>query len=149
MADQEKTAGETAAAPEGAAAAAAPAAPKVRKGRVVIESGVVHVKSTFNNTIITVTDPRGNAVAWASAGSSGFKGARKSTPFAATVAAETVAKKVLGIGMRTVEVHVRGPGAGREAALRAIQAAGLRVNLIKDVTPLPHNGCRPSKRRRV
>lgn len=147
MADEEKTAGEAGAAPE--AAGAAPAAPKVRKGRVVIESGVVHVKSTFNNTIITVTDPRGNAIAWASAGSCGFKGARKSTPFAATVAAETVAKKVLDRGMRSVEVHVRGPGAGREAALRAIQAAGLRVNLIKDVTPLPHNGCRPSKRRRV
>ena len=120
-----------------------------RAGKPPVETGIFHIKATFNNTIITVTDPKGNAIAWSTAGASGFKGARKSTPFAATVAAETAAKKAMDRGMRSAEVRVKGPGSGREAALRAIQAIGIRVTMIKDVTPLPHNGCRPSKRRRV
>lgn len=120
-----------------------------RRVRKNIESGVAHIRSTFNNTIITITDPRGNAVAWASAGTMGFKGSRKSTPFAAQMAAESAAKQAMEQGMRTVEVLVKGPGAGREAAIRSLQAAGLEVSLIKDVTPIPHNGCRPPKRRRV
>lgn len=123
-------------------------APK-RKDKKVGANGVAHVKSTFNNTIITITDPSGNTVAWASAGTQGFKGSRKSTPFAAQVAAETAAKKAIDMGMRKVEIFVKGPGAGREAAVRALQAAGLEVETIRDVTPIPHNGCRPSKRRRV
>ncbi|HAG08999.1 MAG TPA: 30S ribosomal protein S11, partial [Desulfotomaculum sp.] len=106
-------------------------------------------KSTFNNTIITITDVKGNAVAWASAGTAGFKGSRKSTPFAAQVAASAAAKEAMAHGMKQVEVLVKGPGAGREAAIRSLQAAGIEVNLIKDVTPIPHNGCRPPKRRRV
>ncbi|MBA4495915.1 30S ribosomal protein S11 [Paenactinomyces guangxiensis] len=120
-----------------------------RRAKKNIESGVVHIRSTFNNTIITITDPRGNVVAWASAGTMGFKGSRKSTPFAAQMAAEQAAKTAMENGMRSVEVMVKGPGAGREAAIRSLQAAGLEVNLIKDVTPIPHNGCRPPKRRRV
>jgi small subunit ribosomal protein S11 len=120
-----------------------------RRVRKNIESGVAHIRSTFNNTIITITDPRGNAVAWASAGTMGFKGSRKSTPFAAQMAAKSAAKQAMEQGMRTVEVLVKGPGAGREAAIRSLQAAGLEVSLIKDVTPIPHNGCRPPKRRRV
>jgi small subunit ribosomal protein S11 len=120
-----------------------------RRVRKNIESGVAHIRSTFNNTIITITDPRGNAIAWASAGTMGFKGSRKSTPFAAQMAAEAAAKQAMEQGMRTVEVLVKGPGAGREAAIRSLQAAGLEVSLIKDVTPIPHNGCRPPKRRRV
>lgn len=111
--------------------------------------GVAHVSSTFNNTMVTITDPSGNTVSWASAGSSGFKGSRKSTPFAAQIAAETAAKKAMEMGMKKVEVFVKGPGAGREAAVRALHAAGLEVEIIRDVTPIPHNGCRPSKRRRV
>jgi small subunit ribosomal protein S11 len=122
---------------------------KKKKERKNIPVGVVHIQSTFNNTIVTITDPIGNVVSWASAGTQGFKGSRKSTPFAAQLAAEEAAKKALEHGMRTVDVFVKGPGAGREAALRALQAAGFSVQLIRDVTPIPHNGCRPPKRRRV
>lgn len=114
-----------------------------------IETGVAHIKSTFNNTIVTITDVHGNAVAWASAGNLGFKGSRKSTPFAAQMAAEAAAKAAMEHGMKSVEVSVKGPGAGREAAIRSLQAVGLEVNMIRDVTPVPHNGCRPPKRRRV
>jgi small subunit ribosomal protein S11 len=120
-----------------------------RRERKNIENGVAHIKSTFNNTIITITDVKGNTVAWASAGTTGFKGSRKSTPFAAQVAASAAAKEAMAHGMKQVEVLVKGPGAGREAAIRSLQAAGIEVNLIKDVTPIPHNGCRPPKRRRV
>jgi len=120
-----------------------------RRERKNIEKGVAHIKSTFNNTIITITDVNGNTVSWASAGGIGFKGSRKSTPFAAQIAAETAAKAAMEHGMREVECFVKGPGAGREAAIRSLQAAGLEVNMIKDVTPIPHNGCRPPKRRRV
>ena len=120
-----------------------------RRARKNVESGVAHIRSTFNNTIVTITDPRGNTIAWASAGSMGFKGSRKSTPYAAQLAAESAAKQAMENGMKSVEVLVKGPGAGREAAIRSLQAAGLDVNLIKDVTPIPHNGCRPPKRRRV
>lgn len=111
--------------------------------------GVAHICATFSNTIITITNAKGDAVAWASAGSIGFKGSRKSTPFAAQLAAEKCAKEVLSLGMRKVEVWVKGPGSGREAAIRSLQAAGLNITAIKDVTPIPHNGCRPPKRRRV
>jgi small subunit ribosomal protein S11 len=110
---------------------------------------VAHIHSTFNNTIITITDPTGNVVAWSSAGSVGFKGSRKGTPFAAQLAAEAAAKKAMDAGVRSVQVHVKGPGAGRESALRALQAVGFAVSVIRDVTPIPHNGCRPPKRRRV
>lgn len=122
-----------------------------RKRRVKknIESGIAHIRSTFNNTIVTITDTQGNAVSWSSAGALGFKGSRKSTPFAAQMAAETAAKVAMENGMRTLEVTVKGPGAGREAAIRSLQAAGLEVTAIRDVTPVPHNGCRPPKRRRV
>ena len=114
-----------------------------------IPSGVAHIQATFNNTRVTITDPQGNTVAWATAGGQGFKGSRKSTPFAAQLAAEDAVKKAMDHGMRTVEVRIKGPGAGRESALRGIQAGGLNVTVIKDVTPIPHNGCRPPKRRRV
>jgi small subunit ribosomal protein S11 len=114
-----------------------------------IQNGVAHIQATFNNTIVTITDVNGNVVSWSSAGARGFKGSRKSTPFAAQLAAEDAAKKAMDNGMRFIDVYVKGPGAGRESALRSLQAAGLRVNLIKDVTPIPHNGCRPPKRRRV
>ena len=120
-----------------------------KKEKKNIPNGVAHIQSTFNNTIVTITDTAGNTVAWSSSGSQGFKGSRKSTPFAAQLAAEDAAKKAMEHGMRSVEVYVKGPGAGREAALRALQAAGFNVVLIKDVTPIPHNGCRPPKRRRV
>ncbi|MBW1777294.1 MAG: 30S ribosomal protein S11 [Deltaproteobacteria bacterium] len=120
-----------------------------KKEKKNIPSGVVHIQSTFNNTIITITDPGGNVVAWASAGGQGFKGSRKSTPFAAQMAAEAAAKKAIEHGMKNVEVYVKGPGSGRESALRSLQAAGFNVMMIKDVTPIPHNGCRPPKRRRV
>ncbi|MBM7610167.1 30S ribosomal protein S11 [Ureibacillus composti] len=124
---------------------------QTRKRRVKknIESGVAHIRSTFNNTIVTITDMQGNAVSWSSAGALGFKGSRKSTPYAAQMAAEAAAKASLEHGLKTLEVTVKGPGAGREAAIRALQAAGLEVTAIKDVTPVPHNGCRPPKRRRV
>ncbi len=120
-----------------------------RRERKNIEKGAAHIRSSFNNTIVTITDVNGNAVSWASAGGLGFRGSRKSTPFAAQMAAETAAKAAMEHGMKTVEVYVKGPGAGREAAIRALQATGLEVNMIKDVTPIPHNGCRPPKRRRV
>ena len=114
-----------------------------------VSEGVAHILATFNNTIISITDRSGNVVAWASCGSSGFSGSKKSTPFAAQIAAESAAKKAIEHGMKTVEVTVKGPGSGRESAIRALQAAGLSISLIKDTTPIPHNGCRPSKRRRV
>ncbi len=120
-----------------------------RKVRKNIESGAAHIQSTFNNTIITITDTQGNAVSWASAGEMGFRGSRKSTPFAAQTAAEAAAAAAIEHGMKTVEVYVKGPGQGRESAIRALQTAGLDVTMIKDVTPIPHNGCRPPKRRRV
>ena len=120
-----------------------------RKERKNIEHGMVHIRSTFNNTIVTITDTKGNAISWASAGGLGFRGSRKSTPFAAQMAAETASKAAMEHGLKQVEVFVKGPGGGREAAIRSLQAAGLEVNAIKDVTPIPHNGCRPPKRRRV
>ena len=120
-----------------------------RKEKKHVESGAAHIRSTFNNTIVTISDTKGNALSWASAGGLGFRGSRKSTPFAAQMAAEQAAKAAMEHGLRQVEVFVKGPGSGREAAIRALQAAGLEVNSIKDVTPIPHNGCRPPKRRRV
>ena len=120
-----------------------------RRERKNIEKGQAHIHSSFNNTIVTITDVAGNAISWASAGGLGFRGSRKSTPFAAQMAAETAANTAKEHGLKTVEVFVKGPGAGREAAIRALQAAGLEVTMIKDVTPIPHNGCRPPKRRRV
>jgi small subunit ribosomal protein S11 len=127
--------------------------PKPTKGKKKVkksvQTGVAHIASTFNNTIVTITDVSGNVISWSSAGACGFKGSRKSTPFAAQLAAESAAKKAQEHGMRTVQVFVKGPGAGRESALRALQAAGFKISLIRDVTPIPHNGCRPPKRRRV
>ncbi len=122
---------------------------KKRRERKNIEKGAAHIQATFNNTIVTITDVAGNAVSWASAGELGFKGSRKSTPYAAQMASETAAKAAMEHGMKTVEVYVKGPGSGRESAIRALQATGLDISLIKDVTPIPHNGCRPPKRRRV
>jgi len=124
-------------------------APRKKKVKKTIPEGVVNIHSTFNNTIVTITDPQGNVVAWASAGTVGFKGSRKGTPFAAQVAAESAARKAADAGMRSVQVQVKGPGAGRESALRSLQAAGFAISVIRDVTPIPHNGCRPPKRRRV
>jgi len=124
-------------------------AARKKKGRKNIAEGVVHIHSTFNNTIVTITDYQGNVISWSSAGSMGFKGSRKGTPFAAQQAADSAAKKAADHGVRSVQVFVRGPGAGRESALRSLQAAGIHISLIKDVTPIPHNGCRPPKRRRV
>jgi small subunit ribosomal protein S11 len=127
--------------------------PKKRPGKKVVKknvpTGICHIQSTFNNTIVTITDITGNVVSWASAGSRGFKGSRKSTPFAAQLAAEEAARRAMEHGMRSVAVFVKGPGAGRESALRALQSTGFRITLIRDVTPIPHNGCRPPKRRRV
>ncbi len=120
-----------------------------RKERKNVSSGVAHIRSTFNNTIVTITDKEGNVISWSSAGNMGFKGSRKGTPFAAGMAAETAAKVAMEHGMREVECFVKGPGSGRETAIRSLQAAGLNVNAIRDVTPIPHNGCRPPKRRRV
>lgn len=125
---------------------------KAKKGKRAVRavsSGIAHILATFNNTIVTVTDREGNAITWASTGSSGFKGSKKSTPFAAGIAAENAAKKALERGVKEVEVYVKGPGAGRESAIRSIQGAGLTIRAIRDVTPIPHNGCRPQKRRRV
>ncbi len=122
---------------------------KKRKTKRVVKAGIAHVQSTFNNTIVTITDLNGEAVSWASAGARGFKGSRKSTPFAAQLAAESAARKAQDVGMTTLAIFVKGPGAGRESALRAFQNVGMRVTLIRDVTPIPHNGCRPPKRRRV
>jgi len=134
--------------PEGGAAKAeAPA--RRRKAKRSVSEGVLHIHSTFNNTIVTITDLQGNVLVWSSAGQCGFKGSRKGTPFAAQVAAEAAARKAAELGMRHIQVHVKGPGAGRESALRSLQAAGFNVSVIKDVTPIPHNGCRPPKRRRV
>lgn len=120
-----------------------------RKSKTAPESGVAHIRATFNNTIISITDLSGNVISWSSAGAQGFKGSRKSTPFAAQVAAEKAAIKARDMGMRKLEVHVKGPGAGRESAIRSLQAAGMEISLIRDRTPIPHNGCRPRKRRRV
>ena len=120
-----------------------------KKNKVAPESGVAHVRATFNNTIITITDLSGNVISWSSAGAQGFKGSRKSTPFAAQVAAEKAAQKAKEMGMRKLEVHVKGPGAGRESAIRSLQTVGLEISVIRDRTPIPHNGCRPRKRRRV
>jgi len=131
------------------------AKPNIKKGtrrrieKKNIERGAAHICSSFNNTIVTITDTAGNAISWSSAGGLGFRGSKKSTPFAAQTAAETAAKAAMEHGLRTVEVFIKGPGSGREAAIRALQAAGLEVSMIKDVTPIPHNGCRPPKRRRV
>ena len=122
---------------------------KRRKDRKNIDKGAAHIRASFNNTIVTISDLNGNAISWASAGEMGFRGSRKSTPFAAQTAAETAAKAAMEHGLKTVEVYVKGPGSGREAAIRALQATGLEVTMIKDVTPIPHNGCRPPKRRRV
>ncbi|MBO4308882.1 MAG: 30S ribosomal protein S11 [Clostridia bacterium] len=122
---------------------------KKRRERKNIEKGAVHIQSTFNNTIVTISDAEGNAISWASAGELGFKGSRKSTPFAAQSASETAARAAMEHGLKTVEVFVKGPGAGRESAIRALETVGLQITLIKDVTPIPHNGCRPPKRRRV
>ncbi|MDA8078593.1 MAG: 30S ribosomal protein S11 [Nitrospiraceae bacterium] len=121
----------------------------VKRDKRSIANGAAYIQATFNNTIVTITDPAGGVVTWASAGNLGFKGSRKGTPYAAQMAAETAAKKAIDFGMKQVDVYVKGPGAGRESAIRALQAAGLDINLIKDVTPVPHNGCRPPKRRRV
>lgn len=146
MADEINT---SAAAPTGAEGEAPAAKKSKRKGKKSILNGVVHIQSTFNNTIITITDVSGNVISWSSAGARGFKGSRKSTPFAAQVAAGDAAAKAMEHGLKNVSVFVKGPGAGRESALRALAAAGLKINLIRDVTPIPHNGCRQPKRRRV
>jgi len=121
----------------------------VKKERKNISYGAAHIQATFNNTIVTITDPNGNVVTWASAGNLGFKGSRKGTPYAAQIAASSAAKKAMDFGMKQVDIFVKGPGAGRESAIRALQAVGLEINFIKDVTPVPHNGCKPPKRRRV
>ena len=141
---------ETAAAAPAASGAPAAGAPRARKReRKNISSGIAHVNATFNNTMITITDAQGNTIAWSSSGTMGFKGSRKSTPYAAQMAAEDAARKASEHGVRTIEVEVSGPGSGRESALRALQAAGMTITTIRDVTPIPHNGCRPPKRRRV
>jgi small subunit ribosomal protein S11 len=140
---------ENAAPAKGAAPAEGAAPARRKKVKRTVAEGVVHIHSTFNNTIISITDPQGSVIVWSSAGAVGFKGSRKGTPFAAQVAAEAAARKAAELGMRSVQVYVKGPGAGRESALRSLQAAGFTVNIIKDVTPIPHNGCRPPKRRRV
>jgi len=142
VAKQQEASGAKRAVPETAPA-------RRKKAKRLVAEGVLHIHSTFNNTIITVSDPQGNVLVWSSAGSCGFKGSRKGTPFAAQVAAEAAARKAAEMGMRHVTVMVKGPGSGRESALRSLQAAGFTVSIIKDVTPIPHNGCRPPKRRRV
>jgi small subunit ribosomal protein S11 len=121
----------------------------IKKDKKSIAYGTAHIQATFNNTIITITDPNGDVITWSSAGNLGFKGSRKSTPYAAQMAASAAAKKALDLGMKQIDIFIKGPGAGRESAIRALQAAGLEINLIKDVTPVPHNGCRPPKKRRV
>lgn len=120
-----------------------------KKEKRTVSKGVAHIKSTFNNTMISISDPQGNVISWSSSGAQGFKGSRKGTPFAAQVAASTAAQKAMDMGMKSLDVYINGPGSGREAALRALQAAGFSIGLIRDVTPIPHNGCRPPKRRRV
>ena len=137
------------AAPAADAAGEAKAAPRKKRERRLVPRGTAHVKASFNNTIVSIADPAGNVIAWSSAGAAGWKGSRKSTPYAAQVAAENAARKAMDAGMKSLEVFVRGPGAGREAAIRALEATGLAVSAITDVTPIPHNGCRPPKRRRV
>jgi len=122
---------------------------KAKKDKKAPSRGVAHIKASFNNTMISITDPQGNVISWSSCGAQGFKGSRKGTPFAAQVAAETAARKAIDAGMKTIDVFINGPGSGREAALRALQSAGFSISLIRDVTPIPHNGCRPPKRRRV
>jgi len=128
-------------------------APRKKSGkkreRKEVRTGIAHIQATFNNTVVSITDKMGNVVSWASAGSAGFKGSRKSTPFAAQVAAEQAARKAMDLGLKQCEVYIKGPGAGREAAIRSLQAVGLEITVIRDVTPIPHNGCRPPKRRRV
>jgi small subunit ribosomal protein S11 len=149
-APERKAAGEKAGEKAAAGATAAPEkVPKKKKSRRLVNEGIVHIHSTFNNTIVTITDPQGGTVSWASAGTVGFKGSRKGTPFAAQLAAESAARKAQEFGMRVVQVYVKGPGAGRESALRSLQQAGFQIHVIRDVTPIPHNGCRPPKRRRV
>ena len=137
--------------PPGAAPAPTPAAPaKAKRGRKVVEAeGIAHISATFNNVLITITDTHGNAIAWGTAGKAGFKGSKKSTPFAATVAAENVGREAMNLGVRRLHVLVQGPGSGRESAIQALASVGLKILSIKDVTPIPHNGCRPPKRRRV
>lgn len=122
---------------------------KAKKEKRAVSKGIAHIKSTFNNTIVSIADPQGNVIAWSSSGAQGFKGSRKGTPFAAQVAADVAAKKAIDCGVKSVDVYINGPGAGRESALRSLQSAGFSISLIRDVTPLPHNGCRPPKRRRV
>lgn len=140
----------TAPAPISATPAAAPRAAAAKRGKKVVESeGVVHISATFNNTLITITDMKGNALTWATSGKAGFKGSKKSTPFAATVAAENAGREAVNLGVRRVHVRVQGPGSGRESAIQALASVGLRVVSIRDVTPIPHNGCRPPKKRRV
>ncbi|MBI5494372.1 MAG: 30S ribosomal protein S11 [Deltaproteobacteria bacterium] len=146
---KEEGAAPAAAAPAGAPAEGAEAKGRAKKVRKNVQSGIAHISATFNNTHITMTDVSGNVVSWSSAGARGFRGSRKSTPFAAQVAAEDAARKAMDHGMRTVIVNVTGPGAGRESALRALANSGMKISLIRDVTPIPHNGCRPAKRRRV
>jgi len=141
--------------PAPAASGATPSTPpgkggsRAKKGKKNVSTGIAHIQSTFNNTIVSITDLQGNLVSWSSSGSRGFKGSRKSTPFAAQTAAENAARKAMEFGLKQVEVYVRGPGSGREAAIRSLQAVGLEITAIRDVTPIPHNGCRPPKRRRV
>lgn len=152
MADEQREPSPTepaAATPAAGEAKAAPAAGRRKKGKKHVPTGVAHVLASFNNTHITITDPQGNVVCWSSSGARGFKGSRKGTPFAAQMAAEDAARKARDAGMKTVTVFVKGPGAGRESAVRAIAHAGIRITAIQDVTPIPHNGCRPPKRRRV
>jgi small subunit ribosomal protein S11 len=150
MAEETQAPAAPAAAPAGAEGATEPKkAAKAKKGKKNILNGIVHIQSTFNNTMITITDVSGNVISWSTAGARGFKGSRKSTPFAAQVAAGDAAAKAMEHGLKNVQVLVKGPGAGRESALRAIAAAGLKISLIRDVTPIPHNGCRQAKRRRV
>ena len=149
MADENKETKPAETPAQGAAGAAPAATPRRKRTKRSVTEGVAHVHATFNNTIVAITDVQGQVLAWASAGSVGFKGSRKGTPFAAQMAGEAAARKVAEVGMRSVVVHVKGPGGGRESAVRALQAAGLAVVSIKDVTPIPHNGCRPPKRRRV
>lgn len=144
-----KTAAPASTGPASTAAPSVKGKPQKKKTRKNIATGIAHIQSTFNNTVVTITDVNGNTVAWSSAGARGFKGSRKSTPFAAQLAAEEACRKAMEHGMRSVAVFVKGPGAGRESALRALQTAGFKVTLIRDVTPVPHNGCRPPKRRRV
>ena len=144
-----KAAAGAAAGAAGATAATGEKVPRKKKVKKLVSEGIAHIHSTFNNTIVTITDPQGATLSWASAGTVGFKGSRKGTPFAAQLAAEAAAKRAIDVGMRTVQVFVKGPGAGRESALRSLQAAGFQIHIIRDVTPIPHNGCRPPKRRRV